>query len=81
MKFLEDIEFKIDNDASASGQKTASGRKIFTQNKLTSQLLPFDRKDLMGELGLCRAANTSLMADIIDDGVVNMVNVFKATFW
>ena len=46
--FLEDIEFQIDNDASASGQKTANGRKIFTQNKLTSQLLPFDRKDLMG---------------------------------
>ena len=69
--FLEDIEFQINSDANASGQKTASGRKIFTQNRLISQLLPFDRKDLMGELGLCRAANTSLMADIIDDGVVN----------
>ena len=35
--FLEDIEFKIANDASASGQKTASGRKIFTQNHLTGK--------------------------------------------
>src|SRR5574344_1053190 len=68
MLFLEDIELRFQK---INGINVAVGRKIYTQNKLTSELLSFDRRDLMGETGLCRAKQMLLIEDLEDDGVVN----------
>lgn len=66
--FLEDIEFgfkKID------GKDVPVGRKLYMHNNLSTKMFPFDRQDLMGEIGACRAEHKTLMADLDDDGIIN----------
>lgn len=66
--FLEDLELKFQPQGNTT---IAIGRKIYTQNLITSQLMPWDRKDLMDNIGICRSKQTALLADIADDGMVN----------
>ncbi len=66
--FLEDLELKFKRQ---KGQNVAIGRKFYTQNKITTNSFPWDRIDLMGSIGVCRAQQTTAMADLFDDGIIN----------
>ena len=67
--FLEDIEINLKEDSSSNN--IPDGRKFFTKNNLTTQIYSFDRLDLMGDLGMCRANAETLKKDLEDDGIVN----------
>lgn len=66
--FLDDLELKFQKQ---NGTKVAVGRKFHIQNRISSQLFPWDRPDLMGDIGICRSQQTTLMADLMDDGEIN----------
>ena len=66
--FLDDLELKFQKQ---NGQNVAVGRKIYIQNKITTNAFPWDRVDLMGDIGICRAQQTTSMADLMDDGEIN----------
>ena len=66
--FLDDLEMKFEKQ---KGQNVAVGRKVYIKNRITSQLFPWDRTDLMGEIGICRSQQTTQIADLIDDGEIN----------
>ena len=66
--FLEDLELGFKK---INGKDTPIGRKLYMHNNLTTQLMEFDRKDLMGELGICRVEQKTLFADLADDGIIN----------
>ena len=66
--FLEDLEVSF---LKQSKQNIAMGRKIYTKNKLTTEMFSWDRPDLMGEIGKCRARQTTQLADLADDGKIN----------
>ena len=68
LMFLEDVEMKFINH---NDKKVAYGRKIYTKNKLTTEFFSWDRPDLMGEIGQCRARQTTQLADLADDGKIN----------
>ena len=66
--FLEDLELKIQKQGNTN---IATGRKIFTQNHISTDIFSWDRTDLMGEIGICRAKQSTLIADLEDDGILN----------
>ena len=66
--FLEDLELKFQKQ---NGQNIAVGRKFYIQNKITTEIFPWDRTDLMGAIGNCRSQQTTLMKDLLDDGKIN----------
>jgi membrane-bound lytic murein transglycosylase A len=66
--FLEDLEI---NFQKRKGQTVAVGRKFYINNKITTDLLSWDRTDLMGKIGVCRARQTTTLADLLDDGIIN----------
>lgn len=66
--FLEDLDLKFQRQ---DGQNVAIGRKFYIQNNITTNAFPWDRTDLMGAIGICRAQQTTSMADLLDDGKVN----------
>ena len=71
--FLDDLEV---NFQKTDNLNLPLGRKIFVQNKISTQLMQFDRVDLMTDIGLCRAKQTDLLNDLEDDGMINQsVNV------
>ena len=66
--FLEDLELQFEKQGA---QNVAVGRKVYTQNTIITELTPWDRPDLMGQLGMCRSRNATLMNDLSDDGIIN----------
>ena len=66
--FLEDLELSFQKQ---KGQTVAVGRKFYTRNKITTSMFPWDRTDLMGQIGICRSQQTTAMADLLDDGIIN----------
>ena len=66
--FLDDLELKFQK---INGQYVALGRKFFMHNNISTKPFPWDRIDLMGRLGICRAQQTTAMADLLDDGTIN----------
>ena len=66
--FLEDLELKF---VKQNGLNVAVGRKFFMQNNISTQLFPWDRTDLMSEIGVCRSKQITLIEDLLDDGIIN----------
>ena len=66
--FLDDLEMSFEKQGNSN---VAVGRKIFIKNNITTQQFPWDRTDLMGDIGICRAQQTTALADLMDDGEIN----------